>query len=229
MSEERLNFDQLPTGDQQADYERLVWTCFKLVENDVPAKCARRFLDCFPNPAAARLMTSADLRRLRMLGPAGVDKILPVLSLGLCVARAAKPVLGQAYSSRELGHELINRFAGFDTECVEVGLLNVHNEIIALEPLFIGGFDECPVYSSRIFQLAVKFGARGVVLAHNHPTGTWRPSQADLSFCRRLSQAAGLLNMELVDFLVVGRAGYYSWREHCGESEPKSRIKKRIS
>lgn len=229
MLKEMIPVDRMPTvTNLKSDYEHLVWACFRLVESSSPAACARRFIDCFPNPAAARLMTSADIRHLKTVGPKGIEKILPMLSLGLCVARAERPIIGHAYSSHEVGKELITRFAGFDSECVEVCLLDVHNEIIALEPLFIGGFEECPVYSSRVFQLAVKFGAHGIILAHNHPTGKWQPSRADLMFCQKLRKAAGLLNMELVDFLVVGSHGYYSWREHVNDVGEADRLNSRI-
>lgn len=137
-------------------------------------------------------------------------------------------MLGHAYSSHELGTELTSRYAGFDTECVEAVLLDVHNEIIAIEPLFIGGFAECPVYSSRVFQLAVKFGAQGIVLAHNHPTGQWRPSKADLRFCQKLRRSAAFIKPRFGRFFVIGSQGYYSWRENEPDVKGPASMQTRI-
>lgn len=212
----------------QDDYEHLVWQCYGMLDVDDPATCARRFLDYFPHPADARLMSKHDVNHMRLIGPAGVEKVLPLIQLGLCIARTPRPMLGRAYSSHELGAELTSRYAGYEAECVEVVLLDVHNEIIAYEPLFIGGFSECPVYSSRVFQLAVKFGAQGIVLAHNHPTGKWQPSKADLQFCQKLRRAAGLLNLDLIDFLVIGSCGYYSWRENTPDVQGPAAMQTRI-
>lgn len=214
MSKQFLPLDRYDQSNRQERYQKLVHECLLLVGCPEPDKAAAKFLDCFPQAADVRLMTSADFKRLKLTGMAGIERLLPLLSLGMMVARAPRSLLGHAYSSYQVGTELSRRYAGVECERVDLLLVDVHQEIIAFEPVFIGGFDECPVYTNRIFQLAIRYGAHGLILAHNHPTGDWQPSTTDQRFCQRLRRAATFLNLDLTDFIVVGNHGYYSWQEH---------------
>lgn len=59
---------------------------------------------------------------------------------------------------------------------------------------------------------ALGHGARGVVMAHNHPSGDATPSRADLDATRRLARALDPLGIRLLDHLVVVRTGFTSLR-----------------
>ena len=70
---------------------------------------------------------------------------------------------------------------------------------------------ELPFRSITIDTLA--FGARDVVLAHNHPSGDPRPSDADLALTRRLSQALAAIDAHLHDHLIMVAGSRFSFRE----------------
>jgi len=53
-----------------------------------------------------------------------------------------------------------------------------------------------------------------VILAHTHPSGSLEPSREDREATVRLSQAGKLLGIEVLDHLVLGASGYYSFREN---------------
>lgn len=59
---------------------------------------------------------------------------------------------------------------------------------------------------------AIAFDARGVVMAHNHPSGDSRPSRADREATCALDRALGTLQIRLLDHLVVGAHGCTSFR-----------------
>jgi DNA repair protein RadC len=59
---------------------------------------------------------------------------------------------------------------------------------------------------------AIRFDARGVVMAHNHPSGDATPSMADREATRLLARALDPLGVRLLDHLVVTRAGVTSFR-----------------
>jgi DNA repair protein RadC len=59
---------------------------------------------------------------------------------------------------------------------------------------------------------ALAFGARAVVMAHNHPSGDARPSGDDRLLVRRLARALDALEVRLLDHLVLTRDGYSSLR-----------------
>jgi DNA repair protein RadC len=59
---------------------------------------------------------------------------------------------------------------------------------------------------------ALAFGARGVVMAHNHPSGDPTPSTADRDATRLLARALDPLGVRLLDHLVIAREGTVSFR-----------------
>jgi DNA repair protein RadC len=52
-----------------------------------------------------------------------------------------------------------------------------------------------------------------MVLAHNHPSGNLKPSQADVNLTKQIKQAAQLLEVNLVDHLIVTDHGYFSFAD----------------
>ena len=64
----------------------------------------------------------------------------------------------------------------------------------------------------ELFELAFGLGARGIILAHNHPSGDCRPSPYDVESTRRLKQVAQALDIELLDHLIFTRDAVYSMR-----------------
>ena len=65
-----------------------------------------------------------------------------------------------------------------------------------------------------IFIKALLCGAVNIVLAHNHPSGNTSPSKADMEAYKRVSEAGELIGIDLIDNIIVGKDGYYSFKEH---------------
>lgn len=85
--------------------------------------------------------------------------------------------------------------------------------------LFRGTVDSAPVYAREVFREAVRWGAKSVVVAHNHPSGDPTPSEDDLAITKELVSAGELLGVKLQDHLVIGAPtsanglGYISMRD----------------
>ena len=60
------------------------------------------------------------------------------------------------------------------------------------------------VDAGDVFREALKVGAEAMIVAHNHPSGDLRPSQADAVLTKKLEELAALMNVCLVDHLIVG-------------------------
>lgn len=73
--------------------------------------------------------------------------------------------------------------------------------------LFKGTVDSAEVRVREVFRDAIRWGARSIVVAHNHPSGDPEPSRDDLSLTKRLADAARLLGIDLFDHLVLGAPG----------------------
>ena len=65
----------------------------------------------------------------------------------------------------------------------------------------------------EIFRNAIHLGASSIVLAHNHPSGSVKPSREDIIMTKNMVQAGKLLNINVVDHLIVSSEGYYSFAD----------------
>ena len=65
----------------------------------------------------------------------------------------------------------------------------------------------------EIFRNAIYLGASCIVLCHNHPSNSVLPSQQDIDMTKCTVQAGKLLRIEVVDHLIVGDDGYYSFAD----------------
>jgi len=94
-----------------------------------------------------------------------------------------------------------------------VALVDNKNRLMAWECVGRGTVDQTAVYPREVLALALKHSASGVILAHNHPGGDAKPSQADLDLTRRINRSAQELGLRVLDHLVVTEAGHFSFQE----------------
>ncbi len=99
---------------------------------------------------------------------------------------------------------LATRFAGLEREEFVVVFLDSQHKVIAAECLFKGTIDSASIYPREVVKAALGHNAAAVVLAHNHPSGSPEPSQADIKITNRLIEALNLMNIRTLDHIVVG-------------------------
>lgn len=96
--------------------------------------------------------------------------------------------------------------------------VNARNRLIFRETVSIGTLTASLVHPREVFGPACERSAAGVIVAHNHPSGDAQPSAEDRAATSRLEKAGRLLGIPLLDHVIIGREGYYSFREHGGMS-----------
>ncbi len=82
-------------------------------------------------------------------------------------------------------------------------LCNRHH-IISFDRAFHGTIDGTSVYPRVIVKRALDLGAAAVIFAHQHPSGTAEPSQADERITQRLKAALELVDIRVLDHLIIG-------------------------
>lgn len=90
--------------------------------------------------------------------------------------------------------------------------LNIRNQILAYQHLFIGGFDEAMAQPREIFHFVLQHRAKKLMLAHNHPSGSLHPSSCDIELTERITVGSELLGLELLDHFIVAYPYVYSMR-----------------
>ncbi len=91
--------------------------------------------------------------------------------------------------------------------------MDVKNRVIQRQLLSIGSMTASLVDPKLIYRHSLLLKAPRLILAHNHPSGSEKPSEVDVKVTTQLVQAAQIMGIELVDHLIVGENQYYSFRE----------------
>jgi len=87
------------------------------------------------------------------------------------------------------------------------------SHIINTHTLFIGTIDQSIVHPREVFATAIEDRAAGIIVAHNHPSNTPTPSQADIQITKRLKEVANLVGIELLDHIILTKDSYYSFSD----------------
>jgi len=91
--------------------------------------------------------------------------------------------------------------------------LNNSNKVIQKNQLSKGGITGTLVDVRLVFKTALEVGAVGLILAHNHPSGTLKPSQADKNLTQKLKTAARSLDIKILDHLIITENAYLSFAD----------------
>ena len=100
---------------------------------------------------------------------------------------------------------------GYEVFCVM--FVDTHNRLLAFEEMFRGTLNQTSVYPREVVKRALELNACGVILSHNHPGGSTRPSQADLSLTRTLREALALVDLSVLDHVIVSTNQFTSFAQ----------------
>lgn len=122
---------------------------------------------------------------------------------------AGRPVIS---TSKQLLDYLQADAANLLTERFRVLFLSSQNELIDDDLVWNGTVGEAPAYPREVVKRALEVGATGIILVHNHPSGSHQPSKGDIEATQRIADAARMLGICLHDHIVVSRTGWASFR-----------------
>ena len=96
-------------------------------------------------------------------------------------------------------------------EYLKLILLNNSSKVLGVSNISEGGINETSADIRIIMQAAILGNASSIILAHNHPSGSLKPSTVDNLLTERVKNAAKLFNITLLDHIIVTDSGYYSY------------------
>ena len=91
--------------------------------------------------------------------------------------------------------------------------LNNSNKVIHKSQLSKGGITGTLVDVRLVLKQALDLGAVGIILAHNHPSGTLKPSAADKQITQKLKKASEALDIKILDHLILAQHHYFSFAD----------------
>ena len=111
--------------------------------------------------------------------------------------------------------------AGFDADTLALqeqfvcAYLNRANQVLGIYKASVGGITGTVADPRLILSTALKVGASGILLAHNHPSGKLRPSRVDEELTRKIREGAALFDIKVLDHLILEPMGesYFSFAD----------------
>ena len=148
-----------------------------------------------------------DLRSVVGLGEAKIPVVLASLELARrYLLDSDQPII----DSPEKAVELLADIRDKKQEYFVCLTLDGANRLIAKRVVTIGTLTASLVHPREVFADAIVDRAASIIVAHNHPSGSLRPSEANVAVTRRLQEAGELLGIILGDHLIVTAQGYKS-------------------
>lgn len=98
-------------------------------------------------------------------------------------------------------------------EQFKVLFLNRANRVLCLYNVSSGGITGTVADPRLIFTAALKVNSVALILAHNHPSGSLKPSRQDEELTQKIKGAGQLLDIKVLDHLIISSEGYYSFAD----------------
>lgn len=159
-------------------------------------------------------LSIGDLTKVRGLGKTKAVSIMAALELGRRKQSTQPTSKTVVQGSAEAASLLQPKLADLRYEVFVVMFLSQSNHINHLEQVSSGGVIGTIADPKVIMKKALEHEAVKLILCHNHPSGNLNPSPEDIEMTRKLSEAAHLLDMRVLDHLIVASTGYYSFADH---------------
>jgi len=91
--------------------------------------------------------------------------------------------------------------------------LNNANQVQSVSMISMGGITGTVVDQRILFATALNCLATSIIIAHNHPSGNLKPSQADLNLTRKIKEGGKLLDIALLDHIILTEDSYFSFND----------------
>jgi len=158
-------------------------------------------------------MTVKELSKVNGIGPAKAVSIVAALELGRRRQAAAPREKPMAASSTEVAGYLQALLKDYRHEVFGVLFLNRANKINHFQIISEGGITGTVADPRIILKKALEENAVSLILCHNHPSGSLRPSSADEELTFKIREAARYFDIRVLDHLIVSDGGYFSFAD----------------
>lgn len=155
----------------------------------------------------------AELTKIKGIGEAKAIAIAAAMELGRrrqAMASLEKPVIS---SSADVATFLQTSLRDYKHEVFAVLFLNRANKINDFKIISEGGITGTVADPRIILRTALEKEAVSLILCHNHPSGSLKPSRADEELTQKIKEAAKYLDIKVLDHLIVSDDGYYSFAD----------------
>jgi DNA repair protein RadC len=165
------------------------------------------------NLAELGKLTVKELMKIKGIGEAKAITIAAALELGRRRQATAALEKSIVSNSGDIARFLQTKLKDQRREVFGVLFLNRANKINHFEIVSEGGITGTVADPRVILRKALEQDAVNIILCHNHPSGSLKPSRADEQLTAKIKEAAGYLDIRVLDHIIVSEDGYYSFAD----------------
>jgi len=154
------------------------------------------------------------LMKFKGIGEAKAVSIAAALEIGRRRQNEKASVKAQISSSKAVFDLLQPLVADLPHEEFWIVYLNNSNKVIHKAQLSKGGITGTLVDVRLVIKQALELGAVSVILAHNHPSGALKPSEADKKITNKLQKASEAMDIRVLDHVIITQNKYYSFADN---------------
>lgn len=158
-------------------------------------------------------LTVKELMKIKGIGEAKAITIAAALELGRRRQASSSLERVSVASSRDIAQYLQTVLKDYRREVFAVMFLNRANKIRHFEIISEGGITGTVADPRVILKKALEEDAVSIILCHNHPSGSLKPSRADEELTAKIKEAAWYFDIRVVDHIIVSENGYYSFAD----------------
>jgi DNA repair protein RadC len=195
------------------DYEALELLLTYVIRRQDVKKRAKALLDKFGSVKGVLDAETDDLKQIEGIGDRCALFFKLVKETASLYLKAKAKEKKQVTCTTELLDFCRTVMGGKKDEEFCVIYLDVQNQIIEFETVQRGVVNQAVVYPRQVLESALKKKASAIILAHNHPSGHVRPSDADIRLTKTIQEAAKMLDILVHDHIIIGENRFFSFRE----------------
>lgn len=173
----------------------------------------RILLDLGGDLARLSRLSVEQLCKYKGIGQAKALSIVAALELGRRKDKVPQKLRPTMNSSSAVYNYMKSTFMDLNYE--ESWVIYVDNGLKVIKKNLIGkgGIDFTPMDIKSVLKMGLECSARSFILAHNHPSGTLKASQADIDITYKILKASILVDMDVCDHLIFTDSGYFSFKD----------------
>lgn len=158
-------------------------------------------------------LTIEQLQQFEGIGAAKASSIVTALELGKRFISEERTKRQKITCSRDVFDLMHSQLGMLEHEEFWVLYLNNSNKILNKHQLSKGGLVGTLVDVRVVFKKALEHAATGIVLCHNHPSGSVDPSVQDKQITRKLQRASETMDIKILDHVIVTEKAYFSFAD----------------
>jgi DNA repair protein RadC len=180
--------------------------------NESAVELSKRILHHYKNDLNAVGKASvSELCKFKGISEAKAISIVAALELGRRRDDTEAKTVEQITGSRDAYKIFYPLLADLNHEEFWILLMGKSNKVIGTHLISKGGQAATVVDPKVIFQVAIENHAASIILAHNHPSGSLKPSQQDLDMTKKIIAGGRILEISIFDHLIITDDAYYSF------------------